>query len=188
MGSLASAFTRRSWSRTSRASSRRAGESQAFRWSATGGEGYSIEECERASQGTTITLTLKPVNEDDGLRDFTSEWVLRDIVKKYSDFVSYPVKLEVEREEAKLNADGEAEEGGETIKVKKLETLNSMKALWTKSKSEVEADEYTAFTSRPFMIGPTHLKQLPLRQRARLITRHFSFCLRKHQVLSFMRT
>ena len=79
----------------------------------TGGEGYSIEECERASQGTTITLTLKPVNEDDGSRDFTSEWVLRDIVKKYSDFVSYPVKLEVEREEAKLNADGEAEEGGE---------------------------------------------------------------------------
>ena len=92
---------------------RRAGESQAFRWSATGGEGYSIEESERASQGTTITLTLKPVNEDDGLRDFTSEWVLRDIVKKYSDFVSYPVKLEVEREEAKLNADGEAEDGGE---------------------------------------------------------------------------
>ena len=68
---------------------RRAGGSQAFRWSATGGEGYSIEECERASQGTTITLTLKPVNEDDGLRDFTSEWVLRDIVYRR---VSYPVR------------------------------------------------------------------------------------------------
>lgn len=129
---------------------RRAGETGAYRWSATGGEGYTIEEAERESQGTTITLTLKPVNEDDGLRDFTSEWVLRDIVKKYSDFVSYPVQLEVEREEAKLNAEGEADEDGGTVKVKKVETLNSMKALWTKSKSEVEDDEYTAFYKQTF--------------------------------------
>ena len=129
---------------------RRAGQEGALRWVSQGGEGYAIEDAERATQGTTITLTLKPVNEDDGLRDFTSEWVLRDIVKKYSDFVSYPVHMEVEREEAKLNAEGEADEDGGTEKVKKVETLNSMKALWTKSKSEVEADEYNAFYKQTF--------------------------------------
>ena len=72
---------------------RRAGEETATRWESTG-DGYALDEAERATPGTTVTLHLKPEDEEDGLRDYTDEHVLRDIVQaSYSDFVAYPVRL-----------------------------------------------------------------------------------------------
>jgi len=98
---------------------RKAGEETATRWESTG-EGYTLEDAERDIAGTTVTLHLKPKDEEDGLRDYTDEHVLRDIVKKYSDFVAYPIHL-------------------------KGETLNSMKAIWARPKDEVTEDEYREF-------------------------------------------
>jgi molecular chaperone HtpG len=98
---------------------RRAGESTATRWESTG-EGYTLEDAERDAAGTTVTLHLKPKDEEDGLRDYTDEHVLRDIVKKYSDFVAYPIR-------------------------RKGDTLNSMKAIWARPRDEVTEDEYREF-------------------------------------------
>jgi molecular chaperone HtpG len=98
---------------------RKAGEERATRWESTG-DGYRLEEAERPTPGTTVTLHLKPVDEEDGLRDYTDAAVLRDIVKQYSDFVGYPVRL---------GAD----------------TLNSMKAIWARPKDEVTAEQYREF-------------------------------------------
>ena len=72
---------------------RKAGEATATSWESTGDGTYTLAEGEREHAGTTVTLHLKPVDEEHGLRDFTSEYVLRDIVKHYSDFVAYPIKL-----------------------------------------------------------------------------------------------
>src|SRR5205814_4422160 len=70
---------------------RRAGEAGATRWESSG-DGYTLAEAERDAAGTTVTLHLKPKDEEDGLKDYTDALVLKDIVKRYSDFVSYPVK------------------------------------------------------------------------------------------------
>ncbi|MGZ4512109.1 MAG: molecular chaperone HtpG, partial [Mycobacterium sp.] len=94
---------------------------------------------ESAPQGTSVTLHLKPEDAEDELHDYTSEWKIRGLVKKYSDFIAWPIRMEVERRTPA------AEEGGaETITIE-TETLNSMKALWTKSKDEVSEEEYKEF-------------------------------------------
>lgn len=124
---------------------RRAGEEKATRWVSTGDGSYSVEEAERDGAGTTIILKLKETDEENGQRDFTTEWVIREIVKKYSDFVSYPIKMNISREEQERDEEGKVVEGGESKTVVTEETLNSMKALWMRDKSEVEDDEYNEF-------------------------------------------
>ena len=118
---------------------RKAGESEATRWESSGEGTYTIEAVESAPQGTSVTLHLKPEDAEDELHDYTSEWKIRSLVKKYSDFIAWPIRMEVERRTPA------AEEGGaETITIE-TETLNSMKALWTKSKDEVSEEEYKEF-------------------------------------------
>ena len=118
---------------------RKAGESEATRWESSGEGTYTIEAVESAPQGTSVTLHLKPEDAEDELHDYTSEWKIRGLVKKYSDFIAWPIRMEVERRTPA------AEEGGaETITIE-TETLNSMKALWTKSKDEVSEEEYKEF-------------------------------------------
>jgi molecular chaperone HtpG len=99
---------------------RRAGTEEATRWESTGDGGYTLEAAERSGAGTTVTLHLKPKDEEDGLKDYTQAFVLKDIVKRYSDFVTYPIRF-------------------------KGETLNSMKAIWARSKDEVTEDEHREF-------------------------------------------
>ena len=99
---------------------RRAGEATATRWESRGDGSYTVTDGERAHAGTTVTLHLKPADTEQGMRDYATESVIRDIVKRYSDFVSYPIKL---------GAD----------------TLNSMKAIWDRPKSEVTEAEYRDF-------------------------------------------
>ncbi len=99
---------------------RKAGEQAATRWISTGDGTYTIEPAERDRGGTTITLHLKPADEEHGMADYTADRVLDSIVKKYSDFVAYPIKR------------------GE-------QTLNSMKAIWDRPKAEVTDDEYKEF-------------------------------------------
>ncbi|MBL0220750.1 MAG: molecular chaperone HtpG [Myxococcales bacterium] len=99
---------------------RKAHQAGATRWISTGDGAYTLEEAERDRPGTTITLHLKPADEEHGLKDYTSDRVVDAIVKHYSDFVAYPIKR------------------GET-------TLNSMKAIWDRPKAEVTEDEYKEF-------------------------------------------
>ena len=99
---------------------RKAGETGATRWISTGDGAYTIEPAEREHAGTTITLHLKPADEEHGLADYTTDRVLDTIVKKYSDFVAYPIKR------------------GD-------KTLNSMKAIWDRPKGEVTEAEYKEF-------------------------------------------
>lgn len=122
---------------------RKAGESQATRWESAGAGTYTIESVDDAPQGTSVTLHLKPEDAEDGLHDFTAEWTIRNLVKKYSDFIAWPIRMAVERR-TPPSQEGEAEGGEETVTTE-IETLNSMKALWAKSKDEVSDEEYTEF-------------------------------------------
>jgi molecular chaperone HtpG len=99
---------------------RRAGQDGATRWESTGDGSYTIDDAERSEAGTTITLHLKPADAERHMSDYTDASVLRTIVKRYSDFVAYPIKL------------------GD-------EALNSQKAIWDRSKSEVSDEEYKQF-------------------------------------------
>lgn len=127
---------------------RAAGEEKATRWFSAGDGSYTIEETDKESRGTTITLTLKKSDEDE--QDYTDEWVIRDIIKRHSDFVSYPVVMDVEKTEPipeeQLIRDKEGNPVGNTTqKVFKEDTLNSMKAIWARNKTEVTDEEYEEF-------------------------------------------
>jgi molecular chaperone HtpG len=113
---------------------RRAGEDAATHWESDGAGSYTLEEGERDAPGTTITLQLREVDSEAGISDYSDEWVLRQVVKKYSDFVSYPLRLEVEGKE-------ESEEGAAPGD----EPLNSMKAIWTRPEDEVTEEEHKEF-------------------------------------------
>ncbi len=109
-------------------------------WESIGDGTYTIEECTKESRGTEITLHLK-----EELRDYLNEWKIREIVKKYSDYVQYPVAMDITRSEPTKDADGKVIEGGGEIEKTTEETLNSMKAIWTRPKSEISDEEYEEF-------------------------------------------
>ena len=113
---------------------RRAGEEIGTRWESSGEGTYTIESVDEAAQGTTVTVHLKPKDEEDHLFDYTDEWKIKEIVKRYSDFIAWPIRTTVESP----GAEGE-EPTSEVV------TLNSMKALWARPKSEVSEDEYKEF-------------------------------------------
>jgi molecular chaperone HtpG len=107
---------------------RRAGETAATRWESTGDGAYTISAAERDAPGTTVTLALKPADAEHGVHDYTAAAVLRRIVKRYSDFVGYPIRLR-----------SPDQKGAED------ETLNSMKAIWDRPKGEVSEEAYKDF-------------------------------------------
>ncbi|MBK3640231.1 molecular chaperone HtpG [Streptomyces sp. MBT33] len=108
---------------------RRAGESSGTRWSSRGEGTYTLETVDDAPQGTAVTLHLKPADPENQLHDYTSTWTIKEIVKRYSDFITWPIRL----------VPGTKGEGEDTPEP---ETLNSMKALWARSRDEVSDDEY----------------------------------------------
>jgi molecular chaperone HtpG len=118
---------------------RKAGESEATRWESSGEGTYTIESVDDAPQGTSVTLHLKPEDKEDELHDYTAEWMIRSLVKKYSDFIAWPIRMGVERRTPAT------EEGGEEVVTIETETLNSMKALWARPKDEVSDEEYKEF-------------------------------------------
>jgi molecular chaperone HtpG len=119
---------------------RRAGETTATCWESTGDGSYTIEECSRDARGTEIVLHLK-----EEMKEYLDEWKIRSIVKKYSDYVQYPVVMDVTREDFPRGIDGKPLEGAEKIAKTEEETLNSMKAIWTRPKSEISEEEYEEF-------------------------------------------
>ena len=121
---------------------RAAGSESATKWESSGDGSYTIEAVDKKTRGTTILLKLKKEEKDEA--DFTEEWTLRGIVKKHSDFVAYPIVMDVEKTEPVLDKDGKPEKD-KTEKVIREETLNSMKAIWTRNKKEVTDEEYNEF-------------------------------------------
>ena len=122
---------------------RKAGESEATKWESSGEGTYTIQSVDGAPQGTSITLHLKPEDIDNELHDYTSEWKIRGLVKQYSDFIAWPIRMQVERHQPAAS-DEEGAGGEETVTVE-TETLNSMKALWARPKDEVSDEEYKEF-------------------------------------------
>lgn len=125
--------------------SRMAGDppDQGVRWVSAGQGDFTITVMEKETHGTDVTLHLK---EDE--KEFLDEWRLRQVVKEFSDFIEYPVVMDVERQEPVEKEEGKEEDDDTPPEMKTViqeETLNSMKALWLRSKSEVEEDEYNAF-------------------------------------------
>ena len=115
------------------------GSASAFMWESEGAEGYTITECNKDNFGTEITLYIKEDNEDEKYSEFLEEFRIRGLVKKYSDYIRYPIKMDTEGERLKEGTKDEYESYTET------EILNSMIPLWKKSASEVTDEEYAAF-------------------------------------------
>lgn len=119
---------------------RPAGSDESWTWESSGDGSYEITEGGRDKNGTEITLSLK-----EDCRDYIVEFRLREIIKKYSDFVEYPILMDITREEPELDEEGKPKEGVEKKVTITEETLNSMKAIWMRPKSEVKKDEYNDF-------------------------------------------
>jgi len=131
-----------------RLDTRAAGEEKGVRWESDGRGSYTVQEIEKKSRGTSITLYLK--EQEEGDQDFTEDYTIQHIVKKHSDFVTYPVIMNLEKSEPipenEIVKDSEGKPIGDTFrKVRKDETLNSMKAIWAKSKDDVTDEEHEEF-------------------------------------------
>ena len=123
---------------------RQYGEGSASIWESEGAGGYRIGECEKESFGTEIVLHIKEDGEDEKYSEFLDEYRLRGLVRKYSDYIRYPIKMEVTKRKPKENAENEYEE------YKEDEVLNSMIPLWKKSQSEVAEEEYNSFYTEKY--------------------------------------
>jgi molecular chaperone HtpG len=127
---------------------RRAGETAATMWESTGDGAYKLADADRSGRGTTITLHLKPVDPENGIEDFTDQWVLSRIVRRYSDFISYPIISKFESEELKRDGSGKPIHDAQPTFVIEDKTLNSMKPIWSRAQSEVTDNDYADFYRR----------------------------------------
>lgn len=126
--------------------SKKFGEREAWKWESSGADGYTITPCEKESAGTEIIMVLKEDSEAERYSDFLSQYRLRSLVRKYSDYIRYPIKMEVEESRP---VDPEADEPKyETVS--EIQTLNSMVPLWQKNKKDVTKEEYESFYREKF--------------------------------------
>ena len=122
---------------------RRYGEDKAWKWTSDGADGYTIEEAEKDAPGTQIIMTLKEDTEDDKYSDFLREFEIRNLIRKYSDYIRYPIKMEVTRSR---KAEGSEEYESYT----EMETLNSMVPIWQRARKDVTEEEYESFYQDKF--------------------------------------
>lgn len=114
------------------------GSEEAFKWESTGSEGYTIEPVEKATVGTEITLKLKENTEDEQYDEYLEEYRLKEVVKKYSDFIRYPIKMDVTKSKKEEDSD-------DYVDYIEEETINSMVPIWKKNKSELTDEDYENF-------------------------------------------
>lgn len=120
------------------------GQSRGVRWESKGDGTYTIEECDKDSRGTTIVLTLKEeyISAEHPEENFLNRYILQNLVKKYSDYIRYPIKMNFIKEEKPLDADGKVIEDATPTQTLEVRTLNSMAPLWTKNKNDITQEEY----------------------------------------------
>jgi molecular chaperone HtpG len=138
----------------------RAGQTEASRWESTGDGSYTLTETEKASCGTEISLHLKQPDADNGIEDYTDRSKLSMIVQKYSDFIAYPIIYEGPRQES--GVEGVEEDEIDAIKIE-TKTLNSIKPIWTRSRSEVSDSDYNEFYRHVSNDWAEPLKVLPFK-------------------------
>jgi molecular chaperone HtpG len=154
---------------------RRAGEETATLWE-SGGEGqYDLAEAGRDGCGTSITLHLKPVDDEAGIHDYTDTAVLQGMVRRYSDFITHPVVCAMERTEIPRDDDGKVIDGAEPRTVVEDRTLNAMQPIWTRPTSEVSDEEYAEFYRHISHDWTEPLKTISLRAEGRLEYRALLF-------------
>lgn len=117
---------------------------QAYMWKSKGAEGYTIEKCDKADVGTKIVLNIKPDTEEEKYSEFLEEYKIKDMIKKYSDYIRYPIQMLCSEEKLKEGSKTEYET------VKELKTLNSMVPIWKKPKTKVTKEEYESFYREKF--------------------------------------
>lgn len=120
------------------------GSEQAYRWTSTGADGYTIEPCDKEDVGTVITLHIKEDTENEKYDEFLETYKISGLIKKYSDYIRYPIKMDFESSRPVEGKEGEYESFTET------RTVNSMIPLWRKNKSEITEEEYDRFYSEKF--------------------------------------
>lgn len=118
---------------------------KAYRWTSKGADGYSIEECDRTEVGTKIILKIKEDMEEENYSEFLENYRIQSIIRKYSDYIRYPIQMEVEHRHLKEGSKDEYESHVET------ETINSMIPLWKKNKNEIKEEEYNQFYHEKYM-------------------------------------
>ena len=124
---------------------RRAGQKKACRWVSQGDGSFNVEDDSRSERGTSITLHLKPVDKDLGLEDFTDPWTISRLVKRYSDFVTYPIINKEVKEEPEKDKDGNPVKDGKKVITYEDKTLNSMKPIWKRPADDVTEEEFQEF-------------------------------------------
>ena len=122
---------------------RKYGEDTAWKWVSDGADGYTIEETQKAAPGTDIIMTLKPDTEEENYSEFLEEYTVRNLIRKYSDYIRYPIRMEISKSRKK-----EDEDGYESYMEE--ETLNSMVPLWQRPKQDVTEEEYESFYREKF--------------------------------------
>ena len=121
------------------------GENAAHKWVSTGADGYTIEECEKENAGSEITLYVKEDTENEDYSKYLEQYTIDELVKKYSDYIRYPIVMEMSHQIP------DPDKEGEYITEVSEETLNSMVPLWRKNKSEIKPEEYNEFYKQKFM-------------------------------------
>ena len=124
------------------------GEESANKWSSEGIDGYQIEDANRETYGTDVILTLKDDNEDEKYSKYLETYTIQELVKKYSDYITYPIKMEVEHQHLKEKVNKDDKDEYETHK--EIETLNDLVPLWKRNKKDVTEEEYNTFYSDKF--------------------------------------
>lgn len=138
--------------------SRAYGSDEAYTWESEGADGYTLEACEKEEPGTRIVLHLKDDTDDDKYSEYLEEYTLKNLIKKYSDYIRYPIRMMTERERLKEGTEDQYE------KVSEDETLNSMVPIWKKESSDVTDEEYAGFYKDKFFDFEDPLKII--RQKA----------------------
>ena len=123
------------------------GSDQAYRWESDGADGYTITPCEKDGVGTDIMMHIKPDGEEETYSEYLQEYTLRSLVKKYSDYIRWPIRMEVTKSRKKADS---PEDKPEYEDYKEEETLNSMVPLWQRKKSDVTKEEYDKFYQEKF--------------------------------------
>ena len=132
--------------------SRKYGSNQAWKWVSNGADGFTMEEADRAAVGTDIIMTLKKDTEDEKYSEFLDEYKLRELIRKYSDYIRYPIRMEVSKSRMKPQSEEDKKEGKapEYESYTEVETLNSMVPLWQRSAKDVTEEEYDTFYREKF--------------------------------------
>lgn len=130
---------------------RKAGETEAYKWESAGDGQYTLETCEKPKHGTTIILTLgKEFYGGETEENYTDKYLLESLVKKYSDYIRYPITMDFTTKEKPKDADGKVIEDAPEEEHTETRTLNSMQPLWTRNKSDIKPEEYREFFQHQF--------------------------------------